>query len=112
MENIKKFYDALSNDKAMQERAAALNKKGEKSDKAAAKAAIVAFAKAEGYDFNLDDLESYAAPLADDLMEAVAGGIIFGAAPGDGGIIIFNEKDGDQDEWVNQAETGPDGIFT
>ena len=88
MENIKKFYDALSNDKAMQERASALNKPGETTppfghpskegnNEAAAKAAIVAFAKAEGYDFTEADLDAYAAqakPLADEAMEAAAGG--------------------------------------
>ena len=94
MENVKKFYDAISKDKAMQERAKALDKKD--------KATLVAFAKAEGYDFSLDDLESYAKPLADNVMEAAAGGILFAAAPGDG----------DQDEWIVHAETGPDGIIS
>ena len=77
MENIKKFYDALSNDKAMQDRAAALNKQGEKPDESAAKVAIVAFAKAEGYSFTEADLDAYgkqAKPLADEALDAAAGG--------------------------------------
>ena len=77
MENVKKFYDALSNDKMMQERASALNKEGEQPDEAAAKAAIVAFAKAEGYDFSVADLEAYAhaaKPLTDESLDAAAGG--------------------------------------
>ena len=92
MENIKKFYDALSNDKAMQDRAMALVKKGDKTEKttppfghpskegndeAAAKAAIIAFAKAEGYTFTEAELEAYikqAKPLNDEQLDAVAGG--------------------------------------
>ena len=77
MENVKKFYDALSNDKAMQERAIALNKPDEKPDEAAAKAAIVAFAQAEGHAFSLAELEAYAKqakPLADEALDAAAGG--------------------------------------
>ena len=118
MENVKKFYDALANDKAMQERANALNKEGERPDEttppfghpskegnttppfghpskegnttppfghpskegnneAAVKAAIVAFAKAEGYDFSLSDLEAYAhtaKPLSNEALDAAAGG--------------------------------------
>ena len=92
MENIKKFYDALSNDKAMQERAMALVKKGDKTEKttppfghpskegnneAAAKAAIVAFAKAEGFNFTEAELEAFAEqtkPLADEALETAVGG--------------------------------------
>ena len=77
MENVKKFYDALANDKAMQERASALNKEGEKPDKAAARTAIVAFAKAEGYSFTEADLDAYAKqakPLTDENLDAAAGG--------------------------------------
>ena len=88
MENVKKFYDALSKDSAMQERAKALDGKD--------KAAIVAFAKAEGYDFSLDDLEAYAKPLADDVMETAAGGIIFASAPGDedgAGLLGLSDED-------------------
>ena len=105
MENVKKFYDALSNDKAMQERAMDLVKKGDKpdettppfghpskegnttppfghpskegNDETAVRTAIVAFAKAEGYDFTAADLEVYARqakPLADESLDAAAGG--------------------------------------
>ena len=91
MENVKKFYDALTNDEALRERAKVLNGKD--------KAALVAFAKAEGYDFSLDDLEAYAKPLTDNDMESAAGGIIFASAPGD-----------EQDEFIIGVESGPDGI--
>ena len=77
MENVKKFYDALSNDKAMQERASALNKEGETPDEAAVRATVIAFAKAEGYDFTEADLEAYAhtaRPLTDESLDAAAGG--------------------------------------
>jgi len=77
MENVKKFYDALAHDKAMQEKASVLNKEGEKPDEAAARASIVAFAKAEGYDFSVADLEAYvhtAKPLTDETLDAAAGG--------------------------------------
>ena len=88
MENVKKFYDALSNDKAMQDRATALNKPGEQPDEAAAKATVVAFAKAEGYDFTVADLDVYAKqakPLADEAMDAAAGGEAACACVGCGG---------------------------
>ena len=88
MENVKKFYDALSNDKAMQDRAIALNKEGETTppfghpskegnNEAAVKAAIVAFAQAEGYTFTEAELDAYAKqakPLADESLDAAAGG--------------------------------------
>jgi len=77
MENVKKFYDALANDKAMQERVSALVKKEEKPDEAAARASIVAFAKTEGYDFSVADLDAYAhmaKPLTDESLDAAAGG--------------------------------------
>ena len=79
MENVKKFYDALANDKAMQERAKALAEKYKdgKPDDAAANADIAAFAKAEGYDFSIAELEEYAKqakPLDDDQLDDVAGG--------------------------------------
>ena len=88
MENVKKFYDAISNDKAMQDRAAALNKPDEQPDEAAAKAAIVAFAKAEGFSFTEADLEAYAAqakPLADEAMDTAAGGTAGCGCAGVGG---------------------------
>ena len=77
MENVKKFYNALASDKALRERASALNKEVEKPDETTARAAIIAFAKAEGYDFTEADLDAYAKqakPLADKTLDAVAGG--------------------------------------
>ena len=129
MENIKKFYDALSNDKALQERANALFKGDEKPDETTPpfghpskegnnKAAVVAFANAEGYDFSLAELEACAQPLADDVMSAVAGGIIVVQPlpagrypPGNkkGPIYPYAKDDEPDGRWRN--ETGPDGIF-
>ena len=135
MENIKKFYDALSNDKALQERANALVKRDDKPDETTPpfghpskegkdKAAVVAFANAEGYDFSLAELEACAQPLADDVMDAVAGGI-FVRKPGDGVVkytpaapvstplpVGPRPPGSDQDGGtVGDGETGPDGIF-
>ena len=80
MENVKKFYDALSSDEAMRERAAALNEKyGEtKPGKAVLAADLISFAKAEGYDFSEKELAEYADqphPIDDDELDAVAGGV-------------------------------------
>ena len=80
MENVKKFYDALADDEAMRERANALSAKHEetKPDKAALAADLVAFAKAEGFDFSEKDLAEYADqpyPIDDDELDAVAGGV-------------------------------------
>jgi len=97
MENIKKFYDALSNDKAMQDRAVALNKPGEKLDEATAKATIIAFAKAEGYTFTEAELEAYAKqakPMADESLDTAAGGTGGCACVGVGGGG-GTDKDGD-----------------
>ena len=84
MEKVKQFYEALADDAGMKERAAKLSEAGgEQPDKAAATAAILAFAKAEGYDFTAEELAAYAealpkpqgaTELTDDEMNAVAGG--------------------------------------
>ena len=85
MEKVTQFYEALANDVGMIERAAKLKETfGEQPDKAAVNNAIIAFAKAEGYDFTAEELTVYAealpkpqgaAELTDDELEAVAGGI-------------------------------------
>ena len=84
MEKVKQFYEALANDAGMKERAAKLAETGgEQPGQAAATAAILAFAKAEGYDFTAQELAAYAetlpkpqggTELTDDEMNAVAGG--------------------------------------
>jgi len=77
MENVKKFYDALSSDETMRDRAKALN--GEQKDEATVAAEIVAFAKSEGYDFTAEDLTAFVSTqkteLSDEELEAVAGGV-------------------------------------
>jgi predicted ribosomally synthesized peptide with nif11-like leader len=78
MEKVKEFYDALASDEALRKRAEALNEKlGEQSGEDEAKAEIIAFAKAEGYDFTAEELDAYAKQakaLSDDELETVAGG--------------------------------------
>ena len=80
MENVKKFYDALASDEAMRGRANALgDKHGETNpSKSTIAAELVAFAKAEGYDFSEKELAEYAEqpyPIDDDELDAVAGGV-------------------------------------
>ena len=82
MGNVKKFYEAIKTDEALRGRAQALDEKykGETPDEAAVKADLIAFAKAEGYDFTADELDAYSkAPkhVDDDELEAVAGGANF-----------------------------------
>lgn len=80
MENAKKFYEALAKDEGMRKRADALNEKyaGKQPGEAEAAADIVAFAKAEGFDFTAEDLKAYveqqSGPIADDELDAVVGG--------------------------------------
>jgi len=80
MESIKKFYEALSKDEAMRKRLSGLNEKYKetKPDNDAAVADIVAFAKAEGFEFTSDDLKAYSKTegkkLSEEELEAVAGG--------------------------------------
>ena len=80
MENVKKFYDALANDKGLQERAAALNEKhkGEEPCETTVKAELLSFAKSEGYEFTADEYETYskqAKPVSDETTELAAGGV-------------------------------------
>ena len=90
MEKVKLFYEALANDAGMKERAAKLTETfGEQPDKAAVNNAVIAFAKAEGYDFTAEELAAYAevlpkpqaaTELTDDELNAVAGGELDWAA--------------------------------
>ena len=80
MENVKKFYNALANDKGMQDRAAALNEKykGEVPCETTVKAELLSFAKAEGYEFTADEVDAYskqAKPVSDETTELAAGGL-------------------------------------
>jgi predicted ribosomally synthesized peptide with nif11-like leader len=80
MDAVKQFYEALSADEAIRDRAGALNKKyrGTQPDKETAVEEIVAFAKSEGYEFTAEDLARYSKPVAkelrDDELKAVSGG--------------------------------------
>jgi predicted ribosomally synthesized peptide with nif11-like leader len=78
VENVKKFYDALATDSAMQERAKALNDEKPEGEEAVL-AAIVAFAEKEGYTFTAEELAAYTeenskGELREDELEMVAGG--------------------------------------
>lgn len=78
MKNIKEFYEALANDKEMQERAKAMNSEKPENEEAAL-AAVVEFAEKEGYDFTADQLKTYVEEqktkeLTDEELEQAAGG--------------------------------------
>jgi hypothetical protein len=79
METVRKFYEALSRDEAMRARASTLSEKGLDAQPGAAATAseIVAFAKADGFDFMEDELAAYAKTegreLPDDQLAAVVG---------------------------------------
>jgi len=78
MDNVKKFYEALAKDEAMQKRAKALNEH-KPADEAAVRDTLIAFAAKEGYAFTADEAQAYIAESAkgelnDEQLEAVAGG--------------------------------------
>jgi len=79
MENVKKFYDALANDKGLKDRAAALSEKykGEQPNEDIVKAELLSFAKSEGYEFTADEFDAYskqAKPVSDETAEIATGG--------------------------------------
>jgi len=77
MDTVKRFFDAIANDKGLRERASALSGK-HKPDEAAVKAELLSFAKSEGYDFTESELDAFTdrqrRELNDDELDAVAGG--------------------------------------
>jgi len=89
VENIKRFYDALTKDEALQDKFKALAEKyeGQKPDEEQADAIcekeLLPFAKSAGYDFTLEELKEYnrdaAKPatrqLSEEELAAVAGGV-------------------------------------
>ena len=81
MESVGKFYEALSRDEAMRSRLSALDGKyqGAQPEAATIAAEIVAFAKAEGFAFTVDDLSAYAETegkeLSDEQLEGIVGGL-------------------------------------
>ena len=84
-ENLKKFLELISTDKALQTKALACNELGEEKGKEA----LIALAKECGIELTEADLEKKAAPasseLDDDELDAVAGGGGCGCAVGGGG---------------------------
>ena len=113
VENVKKFYEAVSQDKELQQKLIELSKKyqGQQMDEAKEMAIMeqdaLPLAKQLGYDFTMDDLKAYGEKkrqadtdreLSEEEMEAVAGGTgIFCLSIGyntdfdciDGGLCIF-----------------------
>ncbi len=89
VENIKRFYDALTEDEALQDKFKALVKKYEvqKPDEGQFDAIyekdLLPFAKSAGYDFTLEELIQYRRdavkpsthPLSEEELAAVAGGV-------------------------------------
>jgi predicted ribosomally synthesized peptide with nif11-like leader len=76
MSKAREFYEALSKDEAMQERAKGLT--AETTEEAAVEAAIeaaIAFAKSEGYEFTAGELKDFSKELSDQELAAVAGGV-------------------------------------
>ena len=87
VENIKRFYDALAKDEALQDKFKALVKKyeGQKPDEGQFDAIyekdLLPFAKSAGYDFTLEELKGYrdavkpgTRQLSEEELAAVAGG--------------------------------------
>lgn len=82
MSKVSEFYEALSNDEAMQERANAL-KNAIGSGESAEAESVIAFAKDEGYSFTLDDLKDFMSRgLSEEEMKAVAAGDFGGSSTG------------------------------
>jgi predicted ribosomally synthesized peptide with nif11-like leader len=73
MSKVREFYEALSKDEAMQERAKGLKAAAETTEEAAVEA-VVAFAQAEGYAFTAGELKDARKELSDEELAAVAGG--------------------------------------
>jgi predicted ribosomally synthesized peptide with nif11-like leader len=80
MSKVREFYEALSKDEAMQERAKGMKAAGETTAEAAVEATIT-FAQAEGYSFTAEELKDYGKELkdygkelSDEELAAVAGG--------------------------------------
>jgi predicted ribosomally synthesized peptide with nif11-like leader len=84
---VREFYEALSKDEAMQERAKGLKAAGETTAEAAAEA-TVAFAKSEGYEFTAGELKDFGKELSDEELAAAAGGDLYGGT-GEIGCPIF-----------------------
>jgi hypothetical protein len=125
MENVKKFYEALSKDEAMKSRAEALNTKykGAIPDESAVTAEIATFAKSEGYDFSIEELIAYnrgsAKEIPDDALLAVAGGayqpyrcvcaIGGGGMGSEGGPFCSCVINGMGEDWVWECKELPKG---
>ena len=104
IDNVKKFYDALSRDKAMQQKFIDLSRQYQDVAMDTAKIDsiieqdVLPLAKQEGYDFTLEDIKSFGADakqartgeeLNEEEMQAVTGGlficVFFGAGDHEGG---------------------------
>ena len=105
-ENVKKFYEAISQDEAMKQKFVELSQKyqGQQMDEAKANLLMeqeaLPMAAQMGYPFTIDDLKAYGeemkqtnmgCELSDDELEAVAGGMYFCivGGGGDGVVCVF-----------------------
>ncbi len=99
VENVKKFYEVLAQDKEMQQKFTDLNQKyqGQQMDEAKAMSVMeqegLPMAAQMGYSFTMDDLKAYGeemkqanvnCELSDEEMQAVTGGV-FACVIGGGG---------------------------
>ena len=106
VENVKKFYEVLSQDKEIQQKFIDLNQKyqGQQMDEAKGMSIFeqeaLPLAKQLGYEFTIDDLKSYGeemkqakmgCELSEEEMQAVVGGdfLCFIGGGGDGVVCVF-----------------------
>jgi predicted ribosomally synthesized peptide with nif11-like leader len=85
MGNILDFYNAITKDEALRTKTNALGAKyrGKQPTEAEVTADFIAFAKAEGYEFNAEEYKAFAGnprKISDDDLKAVAGGSFEGGS--------------------------------
>ena len=90
-ENLKKFLETVSKDKALQDKVKAFG-----SDREAALTGLIALAKEIGMDLSMADFEAPEGELAEDELIAVSGGagadgVCFCAAAGGGGGHMLDD---------------------
>ena len=117
VENVKKFYEALSQDESLKQKFVELSQKYQGQPMSEAKVTslmeqeALPLAQQMGYSFTMDDLKSYGEEmqqagmnreLCDEDMQAVAGGSFLCVIGGGGGGVVcvflgFNDWVGTQD---------------
>jgi len=104
VENVKKFYEAVSQDEAMKQKFIALSQKyqGQPMDEAKGMSIFeqeaLPLAQQMGYSFSMDDLKAYEmemkqskmnCELSDEEMQVVAGGVFFCTLHGNNDQVSF-----------------------